>query len=114
MNIRLIEHRQYRSKIESECIVKILNNDGHYSNKNNWKFFNLDSKYKYMNNVCFKKNTEYIVVDHFYFDKNLTISILILMENRNNKEYMLIQNRSIYIKLIQGKFPPINNYGHLY
>ena len=105
MNLRLIEHRQYRSKIESECIVKILNNDGWYTRLQNCENFGLPIKYKYMNNISMLINKHYIVVDNIFHHLDNKTTILVCMEKLDDDSYTLMGNNEKYIKLIKGKIP---------
>ena len=105
MNLRLIEHRQYRSKIKSECIVKILNNDGRYSRMQDCKDFGISIKYKSMNNIEMPINKHYIVVDHLFHPTYNSLTILVCMEKLDDNNYTLIANNSDRIKLIKGKIP---------
>ena len=109
MNLRAIEHRRSKSKLKPDCIVEILSNGGHYSAKDNWKYFGLDSKYQHMSNVCINNNIECIVIDHFYHPEDPYTTILVIMQNRYSNDYMIVQNNSS-VKLIKGKFPSPNEY----
>ena len=105
MNLRLIEHRQYRSKIESECIIKILSNGGRYSRMQDCKDFGISIKYKNMKNIEMQIGTNCIVVDHLFHHIQNNTTVLVCMENLNDNKYTLIINNPAYIKLIKGKIP---------